>query len=139
MTDDHGGRPSGDLTDPDAEEVGDSGIPDDAFISPDEPIVRRKVEAVPDDAFISPDDPFEPSDRSSEPTMGTVVGMGGSAGHSGSLASIQLDSDQVAQILEDTSRRVRAEGIHAGLKASADAPHFEVMLKAYLAGYFSTS
>ena len=139
MTDANGGTPPDEVTDSDPNEIGDSGVPDDAFISPDDPIVRRVVEAVPDDAFISPDAPFERSVRPQEPMVGTVVGMDGSAIHTRSLSAIQLDSEQVAQILEETSRRVREEGIRVGLQASADAPHFEVMLKAYLAGYFSTS
>jgi hypothetical protein len=136
MTDDNGANPPDGMTESDvaASDVADSTIPDDAFISPDEPIVRRETEAVPDDAFISPDDPFE---RSDEPMIGTVVGMDGSAAHSSSLASIHLDPEQVSQILEDTARRVRDEGVRAGLRANPDAPHFEVMLKAYLAGYFS--
>jgi hypothetical protein len=136
MTDDHGENPPEGMNEESETDLPDSVIPDDAFISPDEPIVRREVEAVPDDAFISPDDPIV---RSDEPIIGTVVGMDGSAVHSGSLSSLQLDPQQVAQILEETARRVRENGIRAGLKASPDAPHFEVMLKAYLAGYFSTS
>lgn len=136
MTQDNGVDPSEDGGDAPIEEMDDSTIPDDAFISPDEPIVRREVEAVPDDAFISPDEPYE---RSEEPVIGTVVGMGGSAAHATSMPAIHLDADQVAQILEETSRRIREEGIRPALRASHDASQFEVMLKAYLAGYFSSS
>lgn len=134
MTDDNGTPASDDGADTEAEEATDSGVPEDAFISPDDPIVRRKVEAVPDDAFISPDEPIV---RSTEPMIGTVVGMDGTAIHSASRSSIHLDQEQVAQILDETSRSIREEGVRAGLQATPDAPRFEVMLKAYLAGYFS--
>jgi hypothetical protein len=136
MTDDNGADPPEVVSGVPETEIADSDIPDDAFISPDEPIVRREREAVPDDAFISPDAPIV---RTEEPIVGTVVGMSGSAGHASSLASIQLDAEQVAQVLEEASQRIREDGIRAGLKARPDASHFEVMLKAYLAGYFSTS
>ncbi len=45
---------------PVATDDGDGAIPNDAFISPDEPIVRASSR-IEEDAFISPDEPFPPA------------------------------------------------------------------------------
>jgi hypothetical protein len=119
---------------PDSTISEDVEIPDDAFISPDEPIVRKERPPVPDEAFISPDEPIVRK----APTAGVVVGMDGSTQHLKKLSGIHLEPDQVAQILEETAHHIREEGVMAGLKAMPDSPQFEVLLKAYLAGYFST-
>jgi len=133
MTEDNGAGPAETPT-ADGED-NDELIPDDAFISPDEPIVRRPKQAVPDDAFISPDDPIE---RKAD-TEGMVVGMDGSMHHRATLKAVHLEPEHVARILEDTAHLVREDGVRAGLNVGPDATHFEAMLKAYLAGYFSTS
>jgi hypothetical protein len=110
-------------------------IPDEAFISPDEPIVRKERAPVPDEAFISPDEPIVRRERST----GVVVGMDGSTQHMRQLSGIHLEPDQVARILEETAHRIREDGVKAGLKVRPDSPRFEALLKAYLAGYFSTA
>ena len=132
MGDENGGRPegTGEGADAAAEDVK---IPDEAFISPDEPIVRKERETVPEEAFISPDEPIV-----RKRATGVVVGMDGSAQHLKRLSGIHLEPEQVAQILEDTARHIREDGIRAGLQVLPDSPQFETLLKAYLAGYFST-
>ncbi|RMH20393.1 MAG: hypothetical protein D6701_03840 [Gemmatimonadetes bacterium] len=113
-------------------ETDEDELPDDAFISPDEPIVRGSV---PDDAFISPDEPIVREER---PTVGVVVGMDGRTHHLHLDAIPHLEPEQIARILEDTGHAIREHGIREGLQVGPDAPHFEATLKAYLAGYFST-
>lgn len=102
-------------------------IPDEAFISPDEPIVRDSFR----DALISPDEPIE------EEVVGIVVGMDGSAEHEALGGGIHLDPDQMAAVLEDIATNLREYGM-PGLAVRSNTPHFESVLKAYIAGYFST-
>jgi len=136
MGDENGVRPQA-AADAESDDVitEDIEIPDDAFISPDEPIVRRERQSVPDDAFISPDEPIVRR----EPSSGVVVGMDGSTQHLRRVSGVHLEPSQVAQILEDTAHHIREDGVKVGLKVHSDSPRFEVLLKAYLAGYFSTN
>ena len=102
-------------------------VPDDAFISPDEPIVRDSFR----DALISPDEPIELDDD------GVVVGMDGSPDHEPVGFGIHLEPSQMAVVLEHIAAGLREHGT-SGLVVRSGTPHFESVLKAYIAGYFST-
>lgn len=111
----------------------DSDFPSDAFISPDDPIERSSAPGIPPAAFISPHDPI----RRSQDAGGVVVGMDGRVHHLSELDDPHLEPEQVANILEHTAEGIRTAGMSA-LQVSPDAPHFEAVLKAYLAGYFGS-
>lgn len=110
---------------------GDSQIEEDAFIAPDEPIVRGKV---PEDAFISPDEPIV---RDGTSPQGVAVGMSGQKPALTDAAGVLLDPTYVAFTLESVAKVVREEGFAAGLEVGPATSHFEAVLKAYLKGYFS--
>ena len=108
----------------------DVDIPEEAFISPDEPLVRDKFR----DALISPDEPIERGDDDG----GVVVGMDGTSEHeSVRFSGVHLEPEQMAAVLEDVAAGLREHGIN-GLRPTPGTPHFESVLKAYIAGYYST-
>lgn len=111
----------------------DIDIPSEAFISPDDPIERSSAPGIPAAAFISPHDPI----RRSQDAGGIVVGMDGRVHHLSDMDDPHLEPEQVANILEHTAEGIRTVGMSA-LEVSPDAPHFEAVLKAYLAGYFGS-
>lgn len=115
------------------DEVADSEIPSEAFISPDEPIQRSAAPGIPPAAFISPDDPI----MRSKDASGVVVAMDGQVHHLANMDDPHLEPEQVANILEYTAKAIRETGM-VGLTVSPDAPHFEAVLKSYLAGYFGS-
>lgn len=130
-------KPSPKATDSEAPDPTDADedidIPSEAFISPDEPFERSAAPGIPPAAFISPHDPI----RRSQDAGGVVVGMDGRVHHLSELDDPHLEPEQVANILEHTAQGIRTVGMSA-LKVSPDAPHFEAVLKAYLAGYFGS-
>jgi len=63
--------------------------------------------------------------------------MAGSAEYKPVGFGIHLEPDQMAAVLEDIAAGLREHGIK-GLAARSETPHFESVLKAYIAGYFST-
>ena len=104
-------------------------IPKDAFISPDDPMVRDPFR----DALISPDEPLEP--RNEE--RGVVVGMDGSAEHEAVRSNgVLLGLDQVAAALEAVSADLKKNGIN-GLHIVPGSSTFERNLKKHLAEYLS--
>ncbi|MCH8811211.1 MAG: hypothetical protein IID07_05220 [Gemmatimonadetes bacterium] len=108
-------------------------IPKDAFISPDEPMVRDPFR----DALISPDEPFEPR----EEERGVVVGMNGSPdrelmGSTGLPGGVLLGLDQVAAALEAVSLELKKNGIN-GLRIEPGLSTFEKSLKTHVAEYLS--
>jgi hypothetical protein len=104
-------------------------VPDEAFISPDEPIVADGFR----DALISPDEPLDLDEEES----GTVVGMDGSTHHDvAGAGEALLPPDRVADILGAVSLDLRENGI-SGLRADKGASTFERNLRIYLAEYFS--
>jgi len=104
-------------------------IPEDAFISPDEPMILDAFR----DALISPEDPFTPREEES----GIVVGMDGSTEHDVTASSDKLlQADRVVDILEAVSAYLRENGI-SGLRIERGASSFETNLKTHLAEYFS--
>lgn len=135
-TDGKNTKPSPEATESEApsarDEIEDTEIPSDAFISPDAPFERSAAPGIPPAAFISPDDPIRPRD-----VGGVVVGMDGRVHHLSELDDPHLEPEQVANILEHTAKGIRTSGMSA-LAVSPDAPHFEAVLKAYLAGYFGS-
>lgn len=110
-------------------EVDKKMIPADAFISPDDPMIRDPFR----DALISPEEPLKPREEEG----GIVVGMDGSTEHEASAsAGALLDPDQVAAVLEAVSANLKENGIN-GLRIEPGLSAFERNLKKYLAEYFS--
>ena len=106
-------------------------IPKDAFISPDEPMVRDPFRA----ALISPDEPLKPREEEG----GVVVGMNGSperdvTGLADSPAGVLLGLDQVAAALEAESLELKKNGIK-GLRIEPGLSTFEKSLKTHVAEY----
>jgi len=114
-------------------EAGEAGVPDEAFISPEEPIVREGSRTAPD-AFISPDEPIpDPG-----PGEGVVTGIGNDPhlDEEDPTSPRYTDSDVAGLVLQvgrlaDTLRD-RGE---VGLRTTADMSRFETTLRAYCVGY----
>ena len=106
-------------------------IPEDAFISPNDPLVLDQFR----DALISPEEPL----TSREEEGGIVVGMDGSTQHEVADASDELlHPERVADILEAVSAVLRENGI-SGLRVEGGTSTFERDLKVHLAEYFLKS
>ena len=115
---------SGDETTPN-----DDGIPADAFIFPDDPLVLDKFRA----ALIHPDEPLTPREEEG----GVVVGMDGSTKREAAgPATVLLDPHQVADLLEAVSVDLRKNGFN-NLRRNGGASSVETNLKTYLADNFS--
>ena len=112
--------------------TGKPGVPEEAFISPDEPIVREGSRIAPD-AFISPDEPI-PEEG---PGEGVVTGIGNDAHleevdpnsrhHDAALADLVAQVGRLADDLRDHGEE--------GLSATAEMSRFEATLRAYCVGY----
>jgi hypothetical protein len=117
---------------------GAEGVPDDAFISPDEPITRSGSR-IAAGAFISPDEPI-PSRDHVDPDQVMVTGIGDDP-HLGreELPTAQKNDPELA----DLALRVRrlADALEyrgeAGLRTTADMNRFEATLRAYCVGYLA--
>ena len=114
---------------------GDSGVPDEAFISPDDPIERKGSRIAPD-AFISPDEPIP--ERG--PEEGVVTGIGDDQ-HLGDeeQAYTRSDPPAVADLVLQVRRladALRDRG-ESGLRTTPDMSRFEATLRAYCVGYLS--
>jgi hypothetical protein len=104
-------------------------IPEDAFISPDEPLIKDPFR----DALISPEDPFTPREEEG----GMVVGMDGSSAHDVTTSGEELlNADRIVEILEAVSVGLRENRI-SGLRIERGTSSFETNLKNHLAEYFS--
>jgi hypothetical protein len=122
----------------DARRAEGEGVPDEAFISPDEPIVRSGSR-IAAGAFISPDEPL-PSRDHVDPDQVMVTGIDDDPhlGHESVPASQRTDP-QVA----DLALRVRrlADALEyrgeAGLRTTSDMNRFEATLRAYCVGYLA--
>ena len=105
-------------------------VPNDAFISPDEPMVQDPFRA----ALIHPDEPFQRT----EDETGVVVGMDGLAHHEvPSTGNAALEPEQVAAVLDELAARLREHGVAALALGPRGLP-LDVMIKAYLRKYFSS-
>ena len=134
----HANTLSGDRTAlPDGPALDVTGIPADAFIYPDDPLVLDKFRA----AIIHPDEPF----TLREEERGIVVRMDGSTGHEAVRPGavlldcsdpVLLDAHQVADLLEAVSMDLRKNGI-TSLRREGGASSVETNLKTHLAEYFS--
>ena len=117
-------------SDSDAEE-GDVQIPDDAFFSPDDPIVRAEGD-IPDDAIFSPDGPI----TQEEMGEGVVTGIGGSEDREARMVgSLAYELHQAASIMETLARALKEQGVDA-LRVTPETQPVEAVLKSFLAGYF---
>lgn len=115
-------------------------LPDDAFISPDEPI-RKEARGIPDDAFISPDDPFTPkatagSDEGQVTSMGEQISTrtptaAKRRSEAPSIHELPYLLDRVAEQINDTGREA--------LNVHGEMGHFEAALKSFLRGYLQGS
>jgi len=133
------------------------GIPEDAFISPDDPIVREgDAEAgFGEDAFIDPDAPIvrtspprPPADyedvlRSTGALLeeGVVTGIGDDAHlEEEDIRALEgfddPDVEELSRALDRLADAVRGKG-EGGLRTSADMSRFEATLRAYCVGYLA--
>jgi hypothetical protein len=121
----------------------EGGVPDDAFISPDEPIVRTGSRIV-DGAFISPDEPIPPrrdDDLSDvDPDQVVVTGIGDDPHLSAADLAVGRHEDPVVADLVARIGRladaVREKG-EAGLRTTPDMSRFEATIRAYCVGYLA--
>lgn len=119
-------------------EPGGEGGFEDAFISPDEPIIRKDP-SFPDDAFISPDEPIVRTDRTEADMEGAVVtgiGGGGPVYPQSSLVQAGRDVQKLASMLDTLARDLRDEGTQS-LRVEEGMSRFEAMLRSMLAGYLA--
>ena len=135
--------------------VGDDGVPDDAFISPDEPIVRTGTR-IASDAFISPDAPIQKRDPRAggddvdfgeiDPDEVMVTGIGDDPHLNAEVeraerarTPVRFDDPIVGDIVVQVGRfadALREKG-EAGLKTTTDMSRFEATLRAYCVGYLA--
>lgn len=115
------------------------GVPDDAFISPDEPIVRSS--RIAPGAFISPDEPLPPRnpDRVDLDEV-EVTGIGDDP-HLGAedLAIARYTDPAVADLVQRVAalaQSLKDKG-EAGLRTTPEMSRFEATLRAYCVGYLA--
>jgi hypothetical protein len=126
---------------------GSDQFPADAFISPDEPIVR--VAEFPDDAFISPDEPIvqrDPheiemeEDEEVDPDEVVVTGMGGETVYDKTASTPAAFRDdeylELADRLEALAHQIRERGI-AALVVRSDTHTFDAVLRSLVAGFMA--
>lgn len=118
------------------EEEGEAGVPDDAFISPDEPIVRES--RIAHDAFISPDEPIPPR-RIERDDEVLVTGIGDDPHLAADPAAARYEDPHVADLAQRVLRLAEAlrERGEAGLRTTPDMSRFESTLRAYCVGYLA--
>jgi hypothetical protein len=110
---------------------GDEGVPDDAFIMPDEPIRRSEPAAA--EAWSAPPEPEEPV---------TVTGIGErpplARGDLAPAASTEGDP-HVAEVMRVVKRLADALAAHgeAALRTTPDMTPFEATLRAYCVGFLA--
>lgn len=128
----------------------DDGVPEEAFISPDEPIVRSGTRMAAD-AFISPDEPIarrsplESMELDEEPIDGDglVTGIGDDphlfADLAPDLAMVRFDDPAVTDLVLKVGRLADAlrEKGEAALRTTPDMNRFEATLRAYCVGYLA--
>lgn len=120
-------------SEPEAED--EAGVPDDAFISPDEPIVRES--RIAHDAFISPDEPIPPR-RIERDDEVLVTGIGDDP-HFADPAVARYEDPHVADLAQRVLRLAEAlrERGEAGLRTTPEMSRFESTLRAYCVGYLA--
>jgi len=139
-SDSHRGVSIGNASRP-QEARGEGGVPDDAFISPDEPIVRGGSHIAPG-AFISPDEPLPARGLAELRTDEVVVtGIGGDPHLSPEeVAGSRHDDPQVDDLVLRVGRladALRDRG-EAGLRTAPGMNRFEATLRAYCVGYLAS-
>jgi hypothetical protein len=113
-----------------AEEGSQNPIPDDAFYSPDDPIVSAEGD-IPDDAFYSPDDPV----ALEEDGEGVVTGMNGADARSrGKGRGLGWDLMNTAALMERLGRDLREHGMEA-LRVYPETEPMDAMLRSFVAGF----
>lgn len=147
-------KPSASATEEDG-----SRVPEDAFIDPDEPIVRDDS-PIADDAFIDPDEPIvrtrppakpedfeevvrgassEGGDDDFDPDEVVVTGIGDDP-HLDELKAVRQYGDRfVSELVEKVgflADQLRSRG-EAGLRTDPDMSRFEASLRAYCTGYLA--
>ena len=114
-------------------------FPDDAFISPDDPIVRDS--RFDSDAFISPDEPLPPRGAEEiDPDDVVVTGIGDDAHLEQEKLPTAAQGDPAIVYLTQRVGRL-ADGLRgkgeAALRTTADMSRFEATLRAYCVGYLA--
>jgi len=122
-------------------------FPSDAFISPDEPIIRTEF---PEEAMISPDDPIEHRDPvavavadeepEDGPDDGIVTGMGVESMYtrgSGPVGAVREEAlMELTERLDALAAQIREDGI-AALAVRSETHHFDAVLRSVVAGYIA--
>ncbi|MDA1221198.1 MAG: hypothetical protein O3B85_04175, partial [Planctomycetota bacterium] len=122
------------------QEASVQGVPDEAFISPDEPIERSGFR-IAEGAFISPDEPLpDRSEMLDSAVERMVTGMGDDA-HLGEedLAVSRHGDPSVTDLVLKVGRlaeQLRDKG-EAGLRTTPDMTRFEATLRVYCVGYLA--
>jgi hypothetical protein len=114
------------------------GVPDDAFISPDEPIVRDGSRIAPG-AFISPDEPLPRRDHV-DPGEVLVTGIGDDPHLGRERVAVAQQSDPQVAALAQRIRKLAdalADKGEAGLRTTPEMSRFEATLRAYCVGYLA--
>lgn len=107
------------------------------FIPPDDPI-RKVGRGIPDEAFIAPDDPFVPSSRSPE---GRATGLGDADPRTHADARRSPDEPALHEIpvlLDRLARRIRDDG-RSALALGPGTGRFEGALRSFLKGYLDAT
>lgn len=115
----------------------ESDLPDEALISPDDPI-RKEGRGIPDDAFISPDDPLVPANRDEE--EGTVTGMGEFLESPGgkALQDEKPSIHELPYLLNHLAERINESG-ESALEVHAEMGRFQAALRSFLKGFLEGS
>jgi hypothetical protein len=110
---------------------GDEGVPDDAFIMPDEPI--RRSEPAPAQARSAPPEPEEPV------TVGGIGERPTLAGGDFALAAPAEGDPHVAEVVRVVKRLADGLAAHgeAALRSTPDMTPFEATLRAYCVGFLA--
>jgi hypothetical protein len=131
-----GGTPEDAFISPDDPMPARSDAVDGAFISPDDPMPKRQPDAV-FDAFISPDDPM-PERSEDEEEEGVVTGMS-SDPHMDPEELVTGGDPHVIELMGAVGRLAEAlkrKG-EAGLRSLPQMTRFEATLRSYCVGYLA--
>lgn len=121
---------------PSSPNEGAAGFPEDAFISPDDPLIRKP--GTLDEALISPDEPIRKREPRHPEDEGVATGIGDDGPVYGATPAARyqraVDAKDMAVVLERLASGLRERGA-ASLLVSPTTPRFEAMLQGFLAGY----
>jgi len=108
----------------------DSAFPDEALISPDDPISPVEGD-IPEDAIFPPDGPI----ARKEPSEGIATGMSGADDPTLRVTSgVIWEIRHTADLLRNLERTLRERGVEA-LQIHPDVEPMDAMLRSFIAGF----